>query len=43
MLENYRKKAKLKQINVKNNGTNTAGKEENKIMFNSKFNKEPRP
>lgn len=27
MLENYRKKAKLKQINVKNNGTNTAGKE----------------
>ena len=34
MLENYRKEAKLKQINVKNNGTNTAGKEENKITIN---------
>lgn len=34
MLENYRKEAKLKQINVKDNGTNTAGKEENKITIN---------
>ena len=34
MLENYRKEANLKQINVKNNGTNTAGKEENKITIN---------